>query len=147
MQTTVVTLSGTYTQTEIKYNCNVFETIKKLNMKTIFAWCFISLVFMTACSTSKSELFKKTDAFVESLQTTYQSYGLLGGTEHATTTSDGLYTVTPVGRLINVKIQKPVSSDEYEELQKALEKHYKGDSRVNSVYICGAGTVMIDCRN
>ena len=107
----------------------------------------MSLIFVVGCSPSKKELYKETDAFVQSLSTTYQSYGLLGGTNHSKTTSDGLYTVTPIGRLINVKIQKVVSDDEYEKLRKDLEKHYKNDKRVNNVYICGAGTVMIDCRN
>jgi len=105
------------------------------------------LIFIFGCSPSKKELFKTTDDFVMSLETTYESYGLLGGSEHAVTTSDGLYTVTPIGRLINVKIQKVVSDDEYEDLRKDLEKHYKSDTRVNQVYICEAGTVMIDCRN
>jgi len=109
--------------------------------------CFISLIFVVGCSQSKKELYKETDAFVQSLETTYESYGVLGGTEHSVTTSDGLYTITPLGRLINVKIQKVVTEDEYEKLRKDLEKHYKNDAKVNQVYICAAGTVMIDCRN
>ena len=119
----------------------------QLKTKAILVCCLIGLVFITGCSPSKKELFKQTDALVESLQTTYQSYGLLGGTDHSTTTKDGLYTITPIGRLINVKIQKEVGNDVYEELQKDLEKHYKNDARVNKVYVCGAGTIMIDCRN
>ena len=107
----------------------------------------VCLVFIIGCSPSKKELFKSTDEFVLSLETTYDSYGLLGGSEHAITTSDGLYTITPIGRLINVKIQKVVDDDEYEGLREDLEKHYKSDTRVNKVYICEAGTVMIDCRN
>jgi len=108
---------------------------------------FVILTFIIGCSPSKKELYKETDAFVQSLVTTYESYGILGGTEHSKTTSDGLYTITPVGRLINVKIQKVVTDDEYEKLRNDLEKHYKNDVRVNKVYICQAGTVMIDCRN
>jgi len=115
-------------------------------MKKI-AILFLSLIFIIGCSSSKKELHKETDAFVKSLETTYQSYGLLGGTKHSVTTSDGLYVITPVGRLINVKIQKYVNNDEYEKLRKNLERHYKNDRRVKQVYICGGGTVMIDCRN
>ena len=115
-------------------------------MKKILIY-FISLIFVIGCSPSKKELYKETDALVQSLQTTYESYGILGGREHSKTTSDELYTITPVGRLINVKIQKVVTDDEYENLRKDIEKHYKNDVRVNKVYICGAGTVMIDCRN
>lgn len=107
----------------------------------------VSLIFIIGCSPSKKELYKETDTFVQSLSTTYESYGLLGGTKYSKTTSDGLYTITPIGRLINVKIQKVVNDEEYEKLRKGLEKHYKNDIRVNGVYICEAGTVMIDCRN
>ena len=106
----------------------------------------IALIFIFGCSPSKKELYKETDALVESLQTTYESYGAFGSPEHNKTTSDGLYTMTPLGRLINVKIQKVVTDDEYENLRKDLENHYKDNVNVKSVYICGAGTVMIDCR-
>ncbi|WP_199741572.1 hypothetical protein, partial [Flavobacterium sp. GSP6] len=67
--------------------------------------------------------------------------------EHSKTTNDGLYTIMPVGRLINVKIQKVVESGEYEELKQDLKEHYEGNPKVNDVYICQAGTIMIDCRN
>ena len=109
----------------------------------------IILLFITitifGCS-GKSELFKETDSFVHSLQTKYESYGIFGN-KYSKTTSDGLYTISPIGRLVNVKIQKVASSEEYEDLKKDLEDHYKDDHRVNSVYICQAGTIMIDCRN
>jgi hypothetical protein len=107
----------------------------------------ICIIIVIGCSPSKKELYERTDAFVHSLATTYESYGLLGGSSHSRTTSDGLYKITPIGRLINVRIQKAVSDEEYEELREDLENHYKGDDRVNRVYICQAGTVMIDCRN
>ncbi len=115
-------------------------------MNKIFI-CIIGLFFIIGCSQSKTELYEKTDAFVQSLETTYESYGVFGGLRHAVTTSDGLYQISPIGRLINVKILKAVSGDEYEELREDLEDHYDGDARVNKVYICNAGTVMIDCRN
>jgi hypothetical protein len=106
---------------------------------------FIAMTIF-GCS-NKTELFKETDSFVESLQTEYKSYGIFGVSEYSKTTSDGLYTISPIGRLINVKIQKVVSSKEYEDLKKDLEDHYQGNPKVNSVYICQAGTIMIDCRN
>ena len=104
------------------------------------------VILITGCSQGYSELFKETDKFVESLYTTYESYGLLGGGDHAVTTSNGLYRVMPMGRLINVRIEKVVSNEEYEKLRKALEGHYKNNKRVNQVYINQGGTVMIDCR-
>jgi hypothetical protein len=116
-------------------------------MKSKILILTVYLFLIIGCSPSKSELFKETDSFVESLQTTYESYGMLGGTEHIKTTSDGLYTITPIGRLINIKIQKVVENGEYEELIQNLKDHYEGNSKVNEVYICQAGTIMIDCRN
>jgi hypothetical protein len=83
---------------------------------------------------------------VESLETTYSSYGAIGGMDHMKYTEDGHYQIFPIGRLINVKILKEAPLSEYEELREDLENHYKGDSRVNQVYICAAGTVMVDCR-
>jgi hypothetical protein len=108
---------------------------------------FVCLFLMIGCSPSERELFKEVDFFVESLQTTYESYGTLGFSKNAKTTSDGLYTITPMGRLINVKIQKAVESGEYEDLAQDLKDHYEGNTKVNDVYICQAGTIMIDCRN
>lgn len=115
-------------------------------MRKALIWVF-GLILFVGCSQSKKELFKETDAFVESLTTTYESYGLMGGKDYSKTTSDGLYTITPIGRLINVKIEKVVDDKEYEELREDLEEHYKSDSRVNKVYINKGGTIMIDCRN
>ena len=94
-----------------------------------------------------TELYQITDRFVESLQTTYESYGMLGGQEYTKYTKDGSYKVMPTGRLINVRIEKSVSGNEYETLKNDLKEHYKNNTHVNDVYICGGGTVMIDCRN
>lgn len=116
-------------------------------MRSKFLILFIYLFIVIGCSQSTSQLFEETDFFVESLQTTYKSYGILGGSKHSKTTSDRLYTITPIGRLINVKIQKVANSDEYEDLKEDLKNHYKGNNKVNDVYICQAGTIMIDCRN
>jgi len=108
---------------------------------------FSILAFVVSCSPSKKELYDITDSLVESLQTTYNSYGILGGKKHIKITSDSLYQVIPVGRLINVKILKVVNDDFYKELEEDLANHYKNDKRVNDVYINNAGTIMIDCRN
>lgn len=105
------------------------------------------ITFLVSCTPSKKELFKLTDSFVESLQTNYESYGILGGREYMKTTTDGQYQVMPVGRLINVKILKIVNDDVYKDLEEDLESHYKNDKRVNDIYINNAGTIMIDCRN
>jgi hypothetical protein len=109
--------------------------------------CFLVVALIISCSPSKKELYDITDTFIESLQTTYDSYGVLGGKEHIKTTSDGQYQVLPVGRLINVKILKVVTDDVYKDLEEDLKSHYKDDKRVNNVYRNNGGTIMIDCRN
>lgn len=105
----------------------------------------LCIVLFASCS-SRSNLYEHTDYFVKQLSTTYQSYGLQGLSEKRTT-RDSKYSVTPMGRLIIVKIEDYVSDDKYESLRKDLERHYKKDNRVNRVYINQAGTVVIDCRN
>lgn len=113
-------------------------------MKKFIVFILMALVM---CSCSKTDLFKQTDYFVEQLETTYTSYGLLGGMEYTKYANDGYYHITPIGRLINVKIEEVVEDKEYEKLCKSLKKHYAKDNRVNNVYICNGGTVIIDCRN
>lgn len=103
---------------------------------------------LSACDNIKyRNLFEITDEFVEKLHTSYRSYGLLGGMDYTKYTEDKEYKVFPIGRLINVRIERYADDDEYEILRKALESHYSGDSRVNQVYRNQGGTIMIDCRN
>jgi hypothetical protein len=104
-------------------------------------------VLMESCSSDNIELFKITGSFVESLQTTVESYGILNGEEYKKITNDGKYQVMPFRRLVNVKILDVVSDDVYEDLKEDLKGHYEDDNRVNEVYINNGGTIMIDCRN
>ena len=116
-------------------------------MKRI-AICFVMVLSFCSCNSIKyGELFDITDEFVEKLQTTYRSYGMIGGIDHTEYTKDREYKVFPIGRLINVRIERYASDDEYESLRKALESHYADDSRVNKVYRNQAGAIMIDCRD
>lgn len=48
---------------------------------------------------------------------------------------------------VNVRIEHEASDKEYEDLHEDLQSHYKGNSHVNQVYRCQAGTLMINCRN
>ena len=116
--------------------------MKKIFFLSISVFCLIILV---SCN-SRSNLYEHTDYFVDQLSTTYRSYGLQGLSEKKTT-KDSKYSVTPMGRLVIVKIEDYVPNKEYESLRKDLERHYKKDSRVNKVYINQAGTVVIDCRD
>ena len=114
--------------------------------KVIIGILILTLLF--SCDRIKyCELFEITDEFVEKLQTTYKSCGIFGGMEYTKYTKDKEYKVFPMGRLINVRIERYANDDEYESLRKALESHYSNDSRVNQVYRNQAGTIMIDCRN
>ena len=115
-------------------------------MKRFIFLIIAGLLVITSCGSKYNDLFTITDDFVESLQTTYSSYGLIGGLDEIKHTPDGSYQILPVGRLINVRIERPASGEDYETLRKALEKHYAKDNRVVSVYRCQAGTLMIDCR-
>lgn len=116
---------------------------------------FIGMVNLTSCETNVQEIFEDknaklyvlTDYFVESLYTTYESYGM-SGLKHRQTTDDSLHIVFPVGRLINVKINDHNGTEEeYIILCDELKEYYKNNPKVNDVYICKAGTIMIDCRN
>ena len=111
----------------------------------------ILILVFTACllssCDSKKELYNQVDYFVEQLDTYYEHYDMFGNHRTQVVSGKQVYSVTPMGRLINVKIEDYVSDSEYEKLRKSLEKHYKGDRRVNEVYICQAGTIMVDCRN
>lgn len=60
--------------------------------------------------------------------------------------SDRTYIVIPTGRLINVRIEHVTTEEEYENLRKDLENHYKSNNHVNKVYRTNAGTLMINCR-
>lgn len=134
-------------------NTPVYNEKKNLSTKQLYTIASVVVAFLICFWALGSgfwgnrELFEKTDSFVESLNTTIQSYGLLGGNQYTEYAEDGEYRIVPMGRLINVRIEREASSSEYEELRNLLDRHYSGDSRVNKVYIYSGGTVMIDCRN
>ncbi len=69
------------------------------------------------------------------------------GKDYVRYTKDNEYKVTPIGRMINVRIERYAEMEEYEDLRDALKSHYSNDSRVHDVFINELGTVMIDCRN
>lgn len=118
----------------------------------LFVSVFVSVFFcidgrLSSSSYKHRELYGITDRYVDSLYTTYESYGLVSRSKEYT--SDGKYRVMPIGRLVNVRIESYDADDDsdYKSLLKNLQKHYHGDSRVKDVYRCQAGTLMIDCRN
>lgn len=92
-----------------------------------------------------SALFAKTDYFIDMLDVIYEHYDAFGS--KATETSDGKFTVTPIGRLIVVKKKSYVTDVTYTDVAVALENHYRNNYKVNEVYINNGGTVTIDCRD
>ena len=91
-----------------------------------------------------ASLFSKTDYFIDMLDTVYEHYDALG--KRASDSSDGKFTVTPIGRMIVVKKKASAASMTYDDVEDALSIHYKGHRKVNSVYKNNGGTITIDCR-
>lgn len=115
-------------------------------MKRLFFIVLILFSFTLSSCDGNKELYEITDYFVTSLYTRYESYGILGGMDDIRYTSDREYKVMPTGRLINVRIEDYAAQSDYLKLRDKIAKHYKNDPRVHNVYICGGGTIMIDCR-
>lgn len=90
------------------------------------------------------DLYTRTDYFVNSLYTTYESFGLM---ESSVYSNNDYYKITPIGRLINVRIEKDVNDNQYKKLLKQIKRHYKNNWKVKNVYICNGGTIIIDCRH
>lgn len=118
---------------------------------SIIAFCCI-LISTTSCNkddddgldlTPFSSLFSATDSFINLLDKVYESYDILG--KKAKDSSDGKYTITPRGRLIEVK-KKSSNSTSYATIVEALKIHYKYNSKVKDIYQNKGGTVTIDCR-
>lgn len=70
-----------------------------------------------------------------------RTYGLAGDTSY-----EGVYEVTRLGKLIIVKIDKPVSDNRYKFLRWQIATYYTFNKRVHNVYINQGGTVAVDCR-
>lgn len=113
----------------------------------------ISVVSMTSCSKDHDDdydsnyaaLFAKTDYFIDMLDEVYEHYDAFGS--EATETSDGKFTVTPMGRLIIVKKNSYATDITYTDVKEALEEHYRNNRKVNEIYINNGGTITIDCRD
>ena len=105
----------------------------------------------TSCSKDIEEkffyisLFRKTDQFIDMLDTIYENYDFFG--KKKKDSSDGMFTVTPIGRMIIVKKKIIAGNISYSELEDALKSHYINNFKVNDVYQNKGGTVTIDCRN
>lgn len=113
-------------------------------MKKLFFTLLLSSFLFASCS-RYAPLYEKTDMFVDKLTTTYESYGL-SGSRHSEMTPDNEFFIEPLGRMIIVRHGKPLTEEQREKVRKSLERHYKGDKRVNEVFINKAGAIVVDCR-
>lgn len=102
------------------------------------------LIINTSCQNhiNKNELFKKIDGFVENMD--YRSYSV--NPRNTELTKSGEYRVTPLGRMIIVKIERNATEAEYEKLKRKIARRYKRNKVVREVYINQSGTIVIDCR-
>ena len=115
----------------------------------LFMMAIMTLAITTSCSKDEDEidstyhsLFVTCDYFIDMLDTVYERYDAFGS--KAKDTSDGNFTVTPIGRLIIVKKKTYASSITYSSIESALKSHYSGNRKVNNVF---HNTVEIDFHN
>lgn len=115
-----------------------------------FLCCVFVALSLASCSkeatipSTYTKLFTVTDTFVDFLQeSSYNSYDAFGN--KAKETSDGVFLVTPAGRMIAVKIKKSSQAD-YDTTLGYLEDRYSGKSNVKDIYKNNGGTITIDCR-
>ncbi len=127
------------------------EKIKFRPLLAVLIMCCVCMITSSCSNDDEDELspftslFSKTDHFVDMLDTVYEHYDAFGS--KAADSSDGKYRVTPMGRLIVVKKNSSINSVSYSQIEDALTKHYKNNSKVNDVFLNNGGTVTIDCRN
>jgi len=114
-------------------------------MKKIMFLLIIFILFVGCISPSQLELYKITDYFVNSISSEDVSYSIVD-VKNSKITKDGLYSVSPIGRLIKVNIENCVGFDDYKQLKEDLSLYYKNDARVHGVYICNVKTIVVDCR-
>ena len=91
-----------------------------------------------------SSLLAKTDYFIDLLDKVYEHYDALG--KETTQSSDRKFTITPMGRLIIVKINSNATNISYSEVNDVLKSYYKNNFKVKEVFINENGTITIDCR-
>ena len=84
-------------------------------MKKTILFALAATIFVSCNMIKYREVYSLTDEVVELLQTEYESFGLLGGKDFVKYTKDKEYKVTPIGRMINVRIERYAEMDEYED--------------------------------
>ena len=99
--------------------------MKKVSFIAIFAVLSLASSCNIISDNKNKELYETTDQFVSSLKGEVYSYGMFNSEDYKKTLEN--WTVTPIGRLINVKINKYASDDEYNNLKEQLKNHLSND--------------------
>lgn len=109
-------------------------------MKKII-YLFGLLLFLNSCN--NSDLYKVTDDIISSIDkgVVYNIWQV-----NSKITEDKKYIITPIGKLIIVKINNYAENEEYKKLKIKIKRRYKNNKIVKNVFINGHGTITIDCR-
>jgi hypothetical protein len=105
----------------------------------------LSLMVLNSCGKPDSDLFEITEEFVISLYTTHEYYKGLASETNITYTKDSLYKITPIDRVVSIKIGDTYGGKEYEDLRDKFKEVYKDDKRVKDIYLDSMGNLIIDC--
>lgn len=108
--------------------------------KAIIALLGIIVIAIAALYLPKMGMYRAISDNIERIEQG-RTYGLAGDTSY-----EGVYEITRLGKLIIVKIDKPVSDNRYKFLRWQIATYYTFNKRVHNVYINQAGTVAVDCR-
>ncbi len=126
------------------------RSMKKAKYLYLVMTALMTLAVTTSCSKDDEDdetyhsLFVTCDYFIDMLDTVYERYDAFG--QKARDTSDGKFTVAPMGRLMIVSKKTVDPSITYSGMEAALKSHYKNNGKVKDVFQNKGGTITIDCR-
>lgn len=108
--------------------------------KTLITLLGLIIIAVAALYLPKIGMYRAISDNIERIEEG-RTYGLSGETSYK-----GGYEITRIGKLIIVKIDKPVSENRYKFLRWQIATYYTFNKRVHDVYINQGGTVAVDCR-
>lgn len=108
--------------------------------KTLIALLVIIIIAVAALYLPKMGMYRAISDNIERIEEG-RTYGLTGDTSYK-----GVYEITRLGKLIIVKIDKPVSDSRYKFLRWQIATFYTFNNSVHDVYINQGGTISVDCR-
>lgn len=112
---------------------------------TLFTFVVINTTF-TACNSDDDNPTSSIDSKLSSLYTKTDYYIQNSTGSGSSTTSDGQYLVTKIGKLVVVKKNTNSNTITYSQIASALKERYKNKYNVKDVFVNNGGTVTIDCR-